>query len=124
LPRVRNYNKRTWSKLERWRKQVLKGDIANRDGLTCSTKWGFGCGQTFEPKELELDHVIPLAKGGDPFDKDNLELLCKTCHDKKDNEPRGKPWAPGQMMYRGKRAKARAREGKTPTFGIYSKPQA
>ena len=33
--------------------------------------------------ELDVDHVIAIANGGDVFDKKNLQILCKDCHNKK-----------------------------------------
>lgn len=30
-----------------------------------------------------VDHVIPLANQGAPFDRSNLQPLCKPCHDSK-----------------------------------------
>ncbi|MDE2661250.1 MAG: HNH endonuclease signature motif containing protein [Acidobacteriota bacterium] len=29
---------------------------------------------------LEVHHVQPLADGGDPFELDNLRVLCRPCH--------------------------------------------
>ena len=29
---------------------------------------------------LECHHIIRLAEGGDPYDPDNLESLCRSCH--------------------------------------------
>lgn len=36
-------------------------------------------------KKLEIDHIIPFAKGG-LNELDNMWLLCVECHDKKDNK--------------------------------------
>lgn len=33
-----------------------------------------------------VDHVKELKDGGDPWDVDNLEVLCKSCHAKKTGE--------------------------------------
>jgi len=30
-----------------------------------------------------IDHVTPLAKGGDEFDYDNLVIACRPCNEKK-----------------------------------------
>lgn len=30
-----------------------------------------------------LDHIIPLAKGGEPLDRDNVQPLCHPCHSEK-----------------------------------------
>lgn len=29
---------------------------------------------------VEVDHKTPLESGGDPYDPDNLQSLCKRCH--------------------------------------------
>lgn len=29
---------------------------------------------------VQVDHIIPLEVGGDPFDPENLQSLCKRCH--------------------------------------------
>lgn len=30
-----------------------------------------------------VDHVIPIEFGGDPYDKNNLQTMCKPCHEAK-----------------------------------------
>ena len=40
------------------------------------------CGDTFPPKELTMDHVIPIARGG-RSEKFNLVPSCKSCNTKK-----------------------------------------
>ncbi|MFH2060591.1 MAG: HNH endonuclease [Pseudomonadota bacterium] len=40
------------------------------------------CQQRFSPKELTMDHVIPVARGG-KSEKFNLVPCCKTCNTKK-----------------------------------------
>jgi 5-methylcytosine-specific restriction protein A len=40
------------------------------------------CRQGFPPKELTMDHVIPLARGG-KSEKFNLVPCCKACNTKK-----------------------------------------
>lgn len=49
---------------------ALKEQIAQRDGRCCAA-----CGS---PKNLVLDHILPVSKGGLTTLK-NLQLLCKTC---------------------------------------------
>ncbi|WP_258050237.1 HNH endonuclease [Streptomyces finlayi] len=31
------------------------------------------------PSQLDIDHVVPLAKGGEDVDE-NVQALCKLCH--------------------------------------------
>lgn len=59
----------------RWQK--LRAQILIRDGWTCQGL----C------KELgrtsaggEIHHIVPIRDGGEPFDPNNLRLLCRGCH--------------------------------------------
>lgn len=36
-------------------------------------------------EDLTVDHIIPLSKGGAPFDKENLTTLCGPCNTSKGN---------------------------------------
>lgn len=49
--------------------------ILERDDHSCQE-----CGSK---ERLEIDHVIPLAKGGHPTDPDNLQVLCRSCNVRK-----------------------------------------
>lgn len=40
------------------------------------------CTRLFKPKELTMDHIVPLARGGRST-KDNLVVCCKDCNNKK-----------------------------------------
>ena len=40
------------------------------------------CGRLLEPKDLTMDHIIPLARGGRST-KENLVACCKDCNNKK-----------------------------------------
>ena len=40
------------------------------------------CGAVISPKELTMDHLVPLAMGGHST-RDNLVPSCKTCNNKK-----------------------------------------
>ena len=42
------------------------------------------CGQQVPPKELTLDHLVPLARGGKST-KGNCVPACKDCNNKKKN---------------------------------------
>lgn len=59
-------------KLYSW--SFIKQLIAERDGECVR------CGDT---GEYNIDHIIPHANGGHPFDPDNLQRLCTDCHTEK-----------------------------------------
>mgnify|MGYP003322086410 CR=1 FL=1 len=40
------------------------------------------CGRRFSPKELTMDHIVPLARGG-TSSKSNIVACCKECNSKK-----------------------------------------
>jgi 5-methylcytosine-specific restriction endonuclease McrA len=40
------------------------------------------CGQKFEPGELTMDHIVPLARGGRST-RNNVVVCCKECNNKK-----------------------------------------
>lgn len=46
------------------------------------------CGTT---TDLTVDHITPLADGGDPYDLDNLDVLCRSC-----NSAKGRGDTPGR----------------------------
>ncbi len=52
-----------------WKQQLGKG--------TC-----YHCGQRFQPAELTMDHLVPIARGG-KSDKKNCVPSCKDCNTKK-----------------------------------------
>ena len=47
-------------------------------------KCNYQCVQCGAKKDLEVDHIIPLSRGGRE-DEDNMQILCKTCNRKKHN---------------------------------------
>ncbi len=57
----------------------LRFQIYARDGYKCKI-----CGQDDEYKNLEIDHIKPISKGGKST-PDNLQTLCKNCNKSKDN---------------------------------------
>ncbi|MFE5542785.1 HNH endonuclease [Streptomyces sp. NPDC056534] len=66
-PSARNsLRPRDWS---RRRAQTLA-----RDRFTCQR-----CGSR---RDLEVDHIVPVARGGS-WEPDNLWVLCKPCHRRK-----------------------------------------
>ncbi len=40
------------------------------------------CGRQYKPKDLTMDHIVPLARGGRST-KDNIVACCKECNTKK-----------------------------------------
>ena len=56
----------------------LRESIMKRDNYTCQM-----CGK-YMPDEvgLQVDHIIPIAKGGKSV-PDNLQVLCSKCNQKK-----------------------------------------
>ena len=51
--------------------------IYNRDGYRCCK-----CGR--KTNDLEIDHIMPISKGGKTH-PDNLQTLCKKCNKEKSN---------------------------------------
>lgn len=54
--------------------------ILNRDGWIC-----FYCGGD----ATQADHVIPISKGGDPMNLQNMVASCKRCNVSKGNRSQG-----------------------------------
>lgn len=51
--------------------------IIERDGSTC-----YLCGKELKPRQVTLDHVVPLSRGGS-HTADNLRVCCLSCNRKK-----------------------------------------
>ena len=56
-------NNRRWAR--------VRGRALDRDGWRCAACGGYG---------NEVDHIVPLERGGAPFDDGNLQSLCRGCH--------------------------------------------
>lgn len=42
------------------------------------------CGEPYQRgARFQVDHIIAIEDGGGKFELGNLQLLCKTCHDRK-----------------------------------------
>lgn len=76
-----------------------KANVFLRDLYQCQY-----CGDTFDPKALTIDHVVPRAMGG-KTNWENVASACKECNelkaDKMDMRPMREPHKPDahQMMY-------------------------
>jgi 5-methylcytosine-specific restriction endonuclease McrA len=55
-----------------WRR--IRGAVLQRDHYTCQH-----CGA----KATCVDHIVPVSKGGDPLDADNLVASCNYCNSAK-----------------------------------------
>ena len=58
----------------KWRKRwaILRQQVLDRDGWRCCARG--------RPGRLEVDHIRPRFLGGDDWDVDNLQTLCRPCH--------------------------------------------
>ena len=74
---------RHFAALDSRRWQRLRLGIFERDGWRCVQ-----CGRA---GRLECDHKIPLDRGGDPYDRANLQTLCRGCHVAKTRAERERP---------------------------------
>jgi len=66
---------------------AIRKKVLERDGYSCKK-----CGkyETTDEKNipqggLHVDHIKPVSKGGNEFDLDNLQVLCKSCNLSKGN---------------------------------------
>jgi len=64
--KARAIRKQRW-----WQNRISRGEC-------------FYCGRTVPPKELTLDHIVPLARGGRST-KGNCVPACKECNNQKKN---------------------------------------
>ena len=58
-------------------KPALRQAVYERDNFTCQY-----CGFHASEKELEIDHIVPVSRGG-TNDIDNLRTSCSKCNKKK-----------------------------------------
>ena len=59
-----------------WRR--VRQVIYARDGGMCMK-----CGRKVRPDNFQVDHIVPITKGGDEWDLSNLELACPDCNRQK-----------------------------------------
>ena len=60
--------------------QPHKRELIEQQGCRCH-----GCQEEFADRDLVVNHVIPVAKGGGWYHIDNLQLLCRRCNQLKGN---------------------------------------
>lgn len=42
--------------------------------------------KTPDPLSPEVDEIIPISKGGDPYDRNNVQLVHRICNQRKGNK--------------------------------------
>lgn len=77
LPNGENWNKDAWKKA---RERV----IAMSDPV-CAICQGYvdKDAPPYTPTSPEVDHIIPIIRGGSPYEIENLQLTCFKCNRKK-----------------------------------------
>ena len=83
-----NHHRRIPSR--QWRK--LRAQVLLRDGFRCQV-----CGRA---GKMEVDHIVPMEKGGHPTDPDGLQAICVPCHIDKTRGERGAAEIPGHAEWR------------------------
>ena len=73
----------------RWR--AVRAEALLRDGYRCCE-----CGKA---GALEVDHVLPVHRGGAEFDLQNTQALCRRCHVRK-TRGEHRPESPGRARWR------------------------
>ena len=74
----------------RW--QHLRRLVLDRDGWRCRS-----CGR---PGRLEVDHIVPLDRGGAIYDLSNLQTLCAfPCHAEKTSSENRLPPTPAEAAW-------------------------
>lgn len=48
----------------------------------------------------EVDHIVPLHRGGDPWALDNLQVLCRGCHIRKTARENRREPTPAEAAWR------------------------
>ena len=48
----------------------------------CALCW-WGWGGWLTDTDLQIDHYVPLSSGGAAYDRANLWVLCRDCHNRK-----------------------------------------
>ncbi len=61
------------------KKKNHRKNLILRDGFNCKH-----CKKEFDETQLTIDHIIKISEGGSN-EYSNLQLLCRPCHNIKDN---------------------------------------
>jgi 5-methylcytosine-specific restriction protein A len=76
--RVGEYRDKPWRSIYKTRRWQGLTKIVRREEPFCRMK----CERPTE----EVDHIVGLADGGPPFDRQNLQGMCHICHSRKTME--------------------------------------
>lgn len=83
------------AELKSW--PITRNEALKRDDFTCQD-----CGyHSPDGDGLEVHHIIPIYKGGDEFDMNNLITVCHECHVKRHRRIRKSKRDIGQMSIDG-----------------------
>jgi 5-methylcytosine-specific restriction protein A len=74
-PNKRLYNSRRWEYARR--RQLFDHPLCQCDNPECNEI------------ATDVDHIVPIEKGGDPFDRANLQSLAHDCHSRKTRREQG-----------------------------------
>lgn len=73
----------------RKRRQAPGDNAARRHRTLIRNNWDYGipticahCREPYAPPNIEIDHIITLIDGGTDTDN-NIQTLCRTCHQAK-----------------------------------------
>ena len=72
----------------RW--QHVRLEVLNRAGWRCASCGLYG---------NEVDHIVPLDRGGAVYDFDNLQCLCRTDHIQKTRDENTRPPTPAEAAW-------------------------
>lgn len=91
LEELTSFLNREWKRIEKFQiKYILRspGDLKKQAKQNYKFRWkifkrdNFACQNCHRQEDLELDHIIPLSKGGKDSEE-NMQTLCKRCNLKK-----------------------------------------
>lgn len=74
------WNQASWKQVRK-RAIAVAGD--NPHCAVCGIELDMNPEHKYASNHVEVDHIIPLARGGAPYDIDNLRLTCLRCNRKK-----------------------------------------
>lgn len=82
---------RFYDALDQARWQRVRRLALERDGWRCVQ-----CGLR---GRLDVDHIVPLRRGGATYDLANLQVLCRACHIEKSRGESRRPPTPAELEW-------------------------